>query len=107
MFPLVNLCSFSHSYTHVLLILSQMVSNYKKYENKLNIKGFEYAIKVTDIYKFENQNGLYVNVFELDKENEVYVLRNSPNYKAYKTHIDLYFNKGVNNCYAYIKTFSS
>ena len=40
-------------------------SNYSMHMNKLNLKGFEFPMKVKDTPKFENLNSLNVNVFEL------------------------------------------
>ena len=40
-------------------------SNYSRYLNKLNLKGFEFPMKVTDIPKFEKLNSLNKNVIEL------------------------------------------
>ena len=40
-------------------------SLYSMHMNKLNLRGFEFPMKVKDIPKFENSNSLNVNNFEL------------------------------------------
>ena len=69
MFPLVHLSPFIFSPFSRIYKLH----NNKKYGNKLNMEGIEYSVKLTNISKLENQNGLSVTAFGLDKESKVYM----------------------------------
>jgi hypothetical protein len=44
----------------------ERVSNYKKYENELNFDGINFPVKICDISKFEKQNNIAVNVYQLE-----------------------------------------
>ena len=49
----------------------QRVSNYKPYEDKINMNGIDYPVKIKDISKVENQNeNLSINVFALEKQED-------------------------------------
>ena len=47
----------------------QRVSKYKPYEDKINMNGIDYPVKIKDIPKVEKQNGnLSINVFALENQ---------------------------------------
>ena len=48
------------------------ISNYKNFENKLNMEGIEFPVKLKDLQQFENQNeNISINVFKLREPDNV------------------------------------
>ena len=54
---------------HPIAINSNRMSQYRQYENELNIEGIDYPVPVTQIKKFERQNAnISVKVFGYDSK---------------------------------------
>lgn len=66
------------------------VSNYIQYADKLNMKGIQYPVKLSQIEKFENQNQVSVNVFGYE-DREIFPMRITKKKKI--SHVDLLFLK--------------
>ena len=66
-------------------------SMYKPYFNNLNLKDLEFPMPISQIPKFENQNKLSINVFELENNtlSPIYV---NKNYKSQQIDLLLYQN---------------
>ena len=67
------------------------VSNYTCFINKLNMQGIEMPMHINQIPKFEKQNGLCINVFELESNtlSPVYI---NKNYSSQQIDLLLYNN---------------
>ena len=86
---------------------SARINDLRKYENDLNFKGIDFAIKLKDISKFENQNPDLpgINVFSVNEDNKIYPLR--LNQKDTQKTIDLFlFSKDEKHHYCLIKNSS-
>ena len=88
---------------HPVIKNPQRVSSLKKYVDELDMHGFDFPMKISDIGRFEKRNNIYVNVFGFE-EGKVYPLRFSQNRDA----VDLLLiNDGdANSHYCLIKDFS-
>ena len=90
----------------------QRISNYKPYEDKINMKGIEYPVRIKDIPKVEKQNSnLSINVFALERQTDkqslypVYLSNDNENEKKI---IDLLFiESNENTHYCLIKDLNS
>ena len=90
----------------------QRVSNYKPYEDKINMNGIDYPVKIKDISKVENQNeNLSINVFALEKQEDkktIYPVYISNKNNKEKITIDLLFiESNENTHYCLIKDLDS
>ena len=90
----------------------QRVTKYEKYENKINMKGIEYPVRIKDIPKVEKQNNLSINVFALNNQANkhslypVYISNNIE--QGESTVIDmLYIENNGNSHYCLIKNLDS
>ena len=52
-------------------------TNYREYENELNMKGITYPVAVKQVSKFEKQNNISINVFGYE-DGDYYLLYISP-----------------------------
>ena len=94
-------------YLHPVQKNASRINDLREYENDLNFKGIDFPIRVKDIQKFENQNPNLpgINVFSINDNNKIYLLR--LNQKDAKKSIDLFlFSKDENQHYSLIKNFS-
>ncbi|XP_052746715.1 uncharacterized protein LOC128199737 [Bicyclus anynana] len=87
------------------------VSSYSMHSDKLKFHGVSFPVKLTDIYKVENQNNISINVFGLEfnkKEKSHSII--GPLYftKSYKkSHVNLLLiSNKTNSHYCYIKNMS-
>ena len=99
----------------------ERITKYKPYEDKINMKGIEYPVRIKDIPKVEKQNNnLSINVFALEKQTDkqslypVYVSNHNKNYNENdnenekKQTIDLLFIENHENThYCLIKDLNS
>ena len=91
----------------------QRVSNYKPYEDKINMEGIEYPVRIKDISKVEKQNNnICINVFALenqtDKQSLYPVYISNENNNKEKIIIDLLFiENNENTHYCLIKDLDS
>lgn len=87
----------------------QRTSSYQFYEEVLNTQGIEIPVKLSDIPKFERQNGISINVFTLDCDNKFRVV--GPVHhteKRQSKHVNLLILADINDNthYMWIKNFS-
>jgi len=54
--------------------LSEQESLYSHYSTVLNLKDTEFSITLTQIKKFENQNNISINVYCIEKEEELSIV---------------------------------
>jgi len=76
------------------------VSSYKQHENKLNMEGIEFPVKIHQISKFENQNNISINLFGYEKKQffPIYISE-----KGFKSFYDLLLiSDGEKRHYCYI-----
>lgn len=66
------------------------VNHYHAYLNKVNMRGIQYPVPLSQISKFENQNDISVNVFGYE-EKEIFPMRITKSKK--KSHVDLLYLK--------------
>ena len=86
---------------------SSRLTDLRKHENDLKLKGIDFPVKLKDITKFENQNPDLpgINVFSVNEDNKIYPLR--LNEKDCQKTIDLFlFSKDEQMHYTLIKNFS-
>ena len=94
-------------YLHPIQMNEVRLTDLKKYENDLNLKGIDFPVKVKDITKFENQNPDLpgINVFSVNENNKIYPFRH--NKKDCQNSLDLFlFSKDGKQHYSLIKNFS-
>lgn len=85
----------------------QRVSSYKDYINTLNFDGIEFPVQIDDVERFEKQNELPVNVFGLDKNQDIIILH-SHTFKCEKKIINLLLiEEGENSHYVYVKSLNA
>ena len=88
----------------------QRVSKYKPYEDKINMNGIDYPVKIKDIPKVEKQNGnLSINVFALENQTNKQSL-----YPVYVSNVEsennidlLFIEDNENTHYCLIKDLDS
>ena len=88
----------------------QRVSKYKPYEDKINMNGIDYPVKIKDIPKVEKQNGnLSINVFALENQTNKQSL-----YPVYVSNVEseniidlLFIENNENTHYCLIKDLES
>lgn len=66
------------------------VSNYRQYTDKLDMKGIQYPVKLSQIEKFEKQNQVSVNVFGYE-DREIFPMRITKTKKV--SHVNLLYLK--------------
>ena len=94
-------------YLHPIAKHETRLTDIRKYENDLNFKGIDFPVKLKDIPKFENQNPNLprINVFLVNDNNKIYLLRLSQ--KDSQKSIDLFlFSKDEKQHYCLIKNLS-
>lgn len=77
----------------------QRVSHYHPFENELNVNGISFPTPISQIKKFEDQNGISINVFGFEKE--FFPLYISPLDHS-TTKIDLLYVQGDGNSHYYL-----
>ena len=94
-------------YLHPKEIHGEIISDLEKYENDLNFKEINFSVKVKDIRKFEKQNPdlPLINVFSLNENNKVYLLRIKQK-NCQKTIYLFLYSDGEKQHYSLIKNFS-
>lgn len=77
---------FFLSALHPAVHHAQRVSNYFPYADELDLTGIEFPMQMTDLVKFETQNGISVNVFGYEK-GTVYPIHLTK--QRFERHVDL------------------
>ena len=85
----------------------ERLSNYKKYQDKLDFTDINFPVQLKDIPKFEKQNNINVHVITADniEKPEFYPIYSNRN--EYEKQVDLFlFTKDTNSHYCWIKNLS-
>jgi len=95
------------AHIHPVVKHAERISNYKKYEDEINMTGISYPVSMKDIDKFEKLNDtISINLFGINENNDIFPLRIATSKKQHHIRL-MYISNECNQHYVLITNLSS